>query len=739
MTSFPSGQPAPQPQQPQQQPWWGAGPGPCAGPHPLSPRNSEVNALEQRGYLIGKRVGQGTYATVHVAEYVDAAANRKMRLACKIFDKDKAPLDFLDRFFPRELEILTKIENPHIIQVHSILQRGPRVFIFMRFADNGDLLDFVQKKGRVAEPQCKLWFRQMTSGLHYLHAKNIAHRDLKCENILLSRRFNVKLADFGFARYCVDSEGRRVLSKTYCGSAAYAAPEVVSGTPYNPKLADVWSLGIILFIMLNASMPFDDDNLQKLLKDQLDRNWSFRAKVRDQVSSGAKNLVRRILEPDVMTRLTLERVMAHEWMRASVQPQRVPPGPGVPFPFLVPRASEVFALEQQGYYIGKKIGEGSYASVHTASYVHRNKTKVKRIACKILDKERASRDFLEHFFPRELDVLTKVESPYIIQVYSIYERGPRVFIFMSLAENGDLLDYVKSNGEVAESRAKVWFHQICRGTEYLHAKDIAHRDLKCENVLLSRNFNCKLTDFGFARYCNDLTPTGLCETFCGSAAYAAPEVVGGTPYNPKLADVWSLGVILYAMLNATMPFNDSNRRKLLSDQMAGNWQFSSRVEYSVSAIAKSLVARILEPSVANRITLKDILDHDWLRSCKDHHPPTHNAAAGGADSKHRVASTKTLSEDKPSPSATGSTAQAGHHLQRTDGTSLSGPGAGAGASGGVGAAGGAAGAGAGAGASSKAFNTLGKPQHGGALGGPFAQPEAPALVAKCQVRRVEDQ
>jgi serine kinase len=300
-------------------------------PLPLSPRNSELNALEQRGYLIGKKVGQGSYATVHIAEYVDAAANRKMRLACKIFDKEKAPRDFLDKFFPRELEILTKIENPHIIQVHSILQRGPRVFIFMRFADNGDLLDFVKSKGAVPEPQCKLWFRQMTSGLHYLHSKNIAHRDLKCENILLSRRFNVKLADFGFARYCVDGEGRRVLSQTYCGSAAYAAPEVVSGTPYNPKLADVWSLGIILFIMLNASMPFDDSNLRKLLKDQMNRNWMFRSRVRDSVSAMAKAIVRHLLEPDITQRLTLERVMALEWVRSRKPPSAAKlPAPATP-------------------------------------------------------------------------------------------------------------------------------------------------------------------------------------------------------------------------------------------------------------------------------------------------------------------------------------------------------------------------------------------------------------------------
>lgn len=269
----------------------------------LSPKNSELTALEQRGYVIGKKIGQGSYATVHIADYFGAPSNnsgnssqvKKMRLACKIFDKEKAPKDFLEKFFPRELEILMKIENPHIIQVHSILKRGPRVFIFMRYvvstylfafnngrsssfryAENGDLLDFIKKNGVVPESQARVWFRQMASGLHYLHNKNIAHRDLKCENVLLSKRYNVKLADFGFARFCSDSENKRTLSQTYCGSAAYAAPEVVRGTPYNPKMADVWSLGVILFIVLNASMPFDDANLRKLLKDQMTKNWVFR-------------------------------------------------------------------------------------------------------------------------------------------------------------------------------------------------------------------------------------------------------------------------------------------------------------------------------------------------------------------------------------------------------------------------------------------------------------------------------
>lgn len=315
----------------------------------MSPTSSEVNALEKKGYMISRKIGQGSYATVHLSEYSEGG--RRVKLACKIFDKERAPKDFLDKFFPRELDILTRIENPHIIQVHSILQRGPRVFIFMRYAENGDMLDFIRQNGLVPERQAKIWFRQMVQGLQYLHALNIAHRDLKCENILLSRHWNVKLADFGFARFCVDNDGRhheqnkhfrkdslskylhnvfvpgkRVLSQTYCGSAAYAAPEVVSGTPYNPKLADVWSLGIILYIMVNATMPFDDSNLKKLLKDQLARRWDFRSRVKDVLTPVLTSLVRNILEPDITQRITLDRIEKHDWVRRDNDAQSTTTG-----------------------------------------------------------------------------------------------------------------------------------------------------------------------------------------------------------------------------------------------------------------------------------------------------------------------------------------------------------------------------------------------------------------------------
>lgn len=284
----------------------------------LFARNSDIEALEQRGYTIGKKIGKGSYATVITAQYLDDT-NKKINLACKIVDKGKAPADFLDKFFPRELDIITKIEHPYIIQIHSILQRGPKIFIFMRYAENGDLLDFIKTHGPISEHQAKAWFYQMVKGLKYLHSLNIAHRDLKCENVLLSKRMNIKLADFGFARYCADMEGNRILSQTYCGSAAYAAPEVVSGVPYNPKIADIWSLGIILFIMLNASMPFDDSNLHKLLEDQKNKKYHFRSRIIERVSNQCRAIVSVLLEPDVTQRWSLDHILNCKWLRRQDQ------------------------------------------------------------------------------------------------------------------------------------------------------------------------------------------------------------------------------------------------------------------------------------------------------------------------------------------------------------------------------------------------------------------------------------
>lgn len=182
-------------------------------------QNSTASALERRGYKLGKKIGKGSYGDVVRSYFVDKTSGRLVELACKYVNKSKAPKDFLEKFFPREIEILTKISHPNIIGIHSILQSGSTVFIFMRWAENGDLLDYVKKNGMISEPQANLWFYQMASAVKYLHSMNYAHRDLKCENILISKHLNIKIADFGFARKCVEDNNQNILSTTFCGSA----------------------------------------------------------------------------------------------------------------------------------------------------------------------------------------------------------------------------------------------------------------------------------------------------------------------------------------------------------------------------------------------------------------------------------------------------------------------------------------------------------------------------------------
>ncbi|XP_076629971.1 testis-specific serine/threonine-protein kinase 3 [Colletes latitarsis] len=279
----------------------------------LNQSPSEQAVLFARGYRFLKRLGEGSYAKVYLAEYkTEADRDRNNKLACKVIDTEKAPKDFVRKFLPRELEILAKLSHPHVVHVHSIFQRRTKYFIFMRFAENGDLLEFILKNGPIAEGQARVWLRQLVLGLQYLHELEIAHRDMKCENVLLTSNYNVKLADFGFARYMIDNRGKRVLSDTYCGSLSYAAPEILRGSPYNPKIADIWSLGVVLYIILNKAMPFDDTDIKRLYEQQRNRKWKFRSKI--TLTEHVKKLVSCLLEPIPAKRWTLNQVITSDWI-----------------------------------------------------------------------------------------------------------------------------------------------------------------------------------------------------------------------------------------------------------------------------------------------------------------------------------------------------------------------------------------------------------------------------------------
>ena len=183
--------------------------------------------LERYGYQLGDILGKGSYAVVRKAY----SRRHKKNVAVKIICKKKAPEDFLSKFLPREIKVLKRLHHPHVITLIEVIETNTRMYIITDLAESGDLLEFIRKNGALPETAVKHLFRQLVTGINYVHSQDVVHRDLKCENLLLDKDKNIIISDFGFARDNLTSAtGKRKLCHTYCGSYAYAPPEILKGS-----------------------------------------------------------------------------------------------------------------------------------------------------------------------------------------------------------------------------------------------------------------------------------------------------------------------------------------------------------------------------------------------------------------------------------------------------------------------------------------------------------------------------
>ena len=204
-------------------------------------------------------------------------------------------------------------------------------------------------------------------------------------------------------------------------------------------------------------------------------------------------------------------------------------------------------LESQGIIVGKTMGSGSYATVKSAYDINRKH----KVAIKIINKKKAFEEYLSKFLPREIEAMRSIgKHCNVVAFYQIIETTSRYFFVMELAECGDLLEAIKAKKTVQETQAGIWFIHLYDGLNYLHSKGFVHRDIKCENLLLDKENNLKITDFGFAKKIGKLKSGGplLSETYCGSYAYAPPEILKGIPYDPCVSEIWSMGVVLFTMV-----------------------------------------------------------------------------------------------------------------------------------------------------------------------------------------------
>lgn len=250
--------------------------------------------------------------------------------------------------------------------------------------------------------------------------------------------------------------------------------------------------------------------------------------------------------------------------------------------------------------IGKTIGEGTFGKVKLGHHILTGE----KVAVKILEKEKIKDSGDAERVSREIKILKVVRHPSIIQLYEIIETPKQFYLIMEYANGGELFDYIVSHGKIKETQACKIFKQVLTGLEYLHGLGIAHRDLKPENLLIDQDFSMKIVDFGLS---NMFSPGESLKTACGSPCYAAPEMIAGKRYNGAKADVWSCGVILFALLCGYLPFEDPNTALLYKKILIGDFKFAKWV----SAEAKDLIKGILNIHPEERMTIGQIRSHPW--------------------------------------------------------------------------------------------------------------------------------
>ena len=273
----------------------------------------EITQLRKMGLRVTEDLlGKGGYSRVYKS-YVTENGNSTLA-ACKIIIKNPHK-DDLDVSLEKELKILKCLHHENIIRLYKSVESDQftRVFIFMEFCPS-DLVQYLEANPVVPEEQARVVFQQILLAIFYLHSKNIAHRDIKCDNILLSENGQVKLADFGFATYCLNEKGEHRLSTNFCRSDAYASPELLAFTPYYPKMADMWASGVVLFSMLDGCMPFYG-NPETQYKQQTQKSARYRTK---GLSEDVKILTQSLMEPNVFNRITRRLEEVYEYFQKHI-------------------------------------------------------------------------------------------------------------------------------------------------------------------------------------------------------------------------------------------------------------------------------------------------------------------------------------------------------------------------------------------------------------------------------------
>ena len=272
------------------------------------------NVLLKR-YELGRLLGQGTFAKVYYARSIGT----NQSVAIKVIDKEKIMKVALFDQIKREISIMRLVRHPNIIHLYEVMATKTKIYFVVEYAKGGELFNKVSK-GKLKEDVARRYFQQLINAVDFCHSRGVYHRDIKPENLLLDENDNLKVSDFGLSALA-ESKRQDGLLHTTCGTPAYVAPEVINRKGYDGAKADIWSCGVVLYVLLAGYLPFHDSNLMEMYRkigkaEYRCPNW-FPPEVR--------RLLSKMLDPNPNTRASMAKIRESSWFRKGLSSKRTSP------------------------------------------------------------------------------------------------------------------------------------------------------------------------------------------------------------------------------------------------------------------------------------------------------------------------------------------------------------------------------------------------------------------------------
>jgi len=265
-------------------------------------------------YEIGRTLGEGTFGKVKHAVHVST----RVEVAIKVLDKERIQKQSMGSQIKKEISIMKQLGHPNIVKLKEVLASRTKIFIVLELVTGGELFDLIVQRGRLDEASSRIYFRQLVNGVAYCHSQGVAHRDLKPENLLLDSAGELKISDFGLSALYDGEEGatRSQMLHTTCGTPNYVAPEVLQNEGYVGRIADCWSIGVILYVLLAGFLPFDEATMSALFDKIKRAEFAYPAFFSDNV----KALIDSLLVAEPTKRATLQDVLKDRWFLDDSSP-----------------------------------------------------------------------------------------------------------------------------------------------------------------------------------------------------------------------------------------------------------------------------------------------------------------------------------------------------------------------------------------------------------------------------------